>query len=217
MTMKNSEMPGPSSCERGFLLVFLCPLLLVALIALIGSVQVINLTLKKVALQSRLDICAVELAVTRKELFASITSSNRWLRITAKGIAIARGAMIFGGPAAALLGSMGERALLLANKGAFLAQGAKLAFATAKEMSRLKCKATSFSNEAAFCAASPTLLTAFEREETVFPDVKGGLVLKSGTQKLSTILCQGWRARTEISLEGDDSLTEKNFAENYLQ
>jgi hypothetical protein len=198
-------------------MLFLCPLLLLALLFLAGTVQVTMLTLKKVALQARADVCAVELSVGRKELFTSLAGTNRWLRLTAKGIAIARGAIIFGGPAGALLGSMGERAMLLANQGAFLAQEAKLSLAVVKELGRAKCPANNFSRDTLLCIATPPLLTAFQRERTFYPDVKGGLTLRGGEEELSRVRCQGWSAKTVISLEGDPDLTRRDFAETYVQ
>ncbi|MGZ3696065.1 MAG: hypothetical protein ACXWQO_18585 [Bdellovibrionota bacterium] len=199
--------------EAGYLILFLCPLLLLALLFLVGSLKVIRHTLQEVALQSRLDVCAVDLAVGRKKLMESLVSTNRWVELTADGVAVARGVMLILPP----LGAMGEEALLAANKLAALEQDAEIAWATAKEIKRLKCAANSFSNQNAFCVATPPLPTAFKRREKLFEDVSGGFELKNPKSELSRIRCMALSRRTELSLTGDPALKQRKFNEKYIR
>lgn len=217
MSSPASGKPGRGSCEKGFLLVFLCPLLLVGLLFLAGSVEVIRRSQAKVALQSRLDVCAVELAVGRQKLFRSLTSTNRWMRITATGIAMARGAMLLTGPVGAMLSGMGMRAMMLLNRALALEQQIEIAAATGKEALRLICRSNQFSREMASCWASPPLLSHLIREKTLFPDVNGPIVFRKSGRDLSLVRCMALSARTEIRIEGDPTLTKKGWEESYAQ
>lgn len=217
MNTLHSARPAKASCERGYLLLFLCPLLLLALLFLAGTVEIISRTQRKVALQSRLDICAVELAVGRKKLFEHLASTNDWLRITGTGIAMARGAMILGGPAGVLFGKMGEQALLLANRATALEQDLQIHATRAKELLRVRCRATNFSRESAFCVATPSLVSALRRNATLFFDVKGAMEFRSVKTELTKVNCRTLSLRTEIRLTGDPTLTKGEFREAYTQ
>ncbi|MGE3262784.1 MAG: hypothetical protein AB7K68_13470 [Bacteriovoracia bacterium] len=217
MNTQNFVPRGKVSCERGYLLLFLCPLLLLALLFLVGTVEVISRTQRKVALQSRLDICAVELSVDRKKLFEHLASTNDWLRITGTGIAMARGAMILGGPAGVLFGKMGEQALLLANRATALEQDLRIHATRAKELMRVHCRATNFSRESAFCAATPSLVSALRRNATLFFDVKGAVEFRSMKTELTKVRCHTLSLRTEIRLTGDPTLTKGEVREAYSQ
>lgn len=206
--------------QRGFLLLFLCPLLLLAFLFLAGSIRLISQTQERVATQSRLDACAVEIAVGREQLFQRLAETNRWIGLTGKGIAIARGLMVLAGPAGALAGRIGEQGLLLANQGAYLEQELEIHAMTAKELGRIHCKEDRFSRVRALCQASPLLEAAFKRDQPLMPDVKGEVHLQATEPEVSKVRCYSvqWPPlKTVLVVKGDPGLKEKEFTDVYQE
>ena len=204
--------------ENGFLLLFLCPLLLLAFLFLAGSIKLMEQTQERVATQSRLDACAVEIAVGRKQLFGRLAKTNRWISLTGKGIAVARGLMVLAGPAGALAGRLGEQGLLVANRAAFLEQELEIHAMAARELGRINCKADRFSKVRALCQASPFLEGAFRREQPLMPDVKGVVHLKSMEPEVTKVRCYSLQwppLKTVLLVKGDPALEQKEFTDAY--
>ncbi len=201
--------------ERGFLLVFLLPILLLLLLFFAGSVSVALRAQARIALQSRLDICAVKLALGRKRALENLASTNLALRSSVTAIYVARGLLVAGGPVGAA-GAGGQSALLRVNQTLALAQNLLLTKLAAAEAQSWICRATKYSHEKAGCLLSPPALTAFRREKTLFPDVRGALVHRREGPLLASVRCAGGKGLvTEIALRGDAHLVRARFEENY--
>jgi hypothetical protein len=201
--------------EAGFLLIFLLPLILLLGAFFLGSLEVALQTQTRVALQSRLDVCAVRLAVHREQVFKRLSQMNTSLEITVKGIYTARGLSIVPGVGEAALAS--EEALLKAN--IFIAKGQDLllAKAAAYEAVQLHCAASPFSKELTLCATTPRFLTGLKRRKTLFPDVLGSLEIDSSGQELSQVHCEGpHELSTNIAIQGDPKLRKNWFKDEYL-
>lgn len=207
-------MPG----ESGFLLVFLAPLLLLLLAFLLGSVKVAWSTQETVALQSRLDLCAVRLVEGRKSLLESLVKTNRALRLTVLGIYASRSVKA-AGPAGAVLGGASEATLLRLNHSLSLAQDAELRLAGAVETRRLRCEGTRFSARVpARCAPFPPLALALRREKTLFPDVKGILVHRQpASRNLARFRCWGGSRAAALKISGSGRLATGGFRDTYVE
>ena len=208
--------------EAGFLLTALFPILALGTLFLAGSLDALLRAQEKEALQSRLDICAVRLAVSRKHLLERLVDWNSALRLSIKEINLARGIMILAGPEGAAAGSGAESVLLELNHGLAKLQDGALALHTGEEMNQMNCAPSPFSKTFAFCTASPPLLLSFQREKTFFPDVDGALVQKGSARELANIRCQGRPSSgkalaTKLVVRGDGTLSRKNFTDAYLQ
>lgn len=212
---KNSLPKGARSAERGFLLLLLLPTLLLALAFLAGTVKVIQFSQQRIAMQSRLDLCALRLVQARRELAVSLVAQNRVIRTTALGIAMARGLSILGGPAGKLLGTLGEAGLLRANQAAAAWQEAKVAHLQAKELLLLRCAPTPYSQKLAACWAQPSIRQALRRAPALFPDVKGAMEFVAAP--LGRARCEGGKLSTKMRLEGDQKLIHANFTDAYEQ
>lgn len=205
-----------SSNERGFLLVALPPLLLLALTILWGLMSVANSAYRSVALQSRIDACAVRLALKRETTLSRLASTNRMLEASVAALYVARGARL-AGPASAILGGISEAGLLRINIGLAARQDALAASAQAFEINKTKCPADSFSKEPAMCSVNPALLTALARQPTLFPDIKGALKLKVRGVFLAKAQCWSERRVTTLGIRGDPFLTKTKYEDEYLQ
>lgn len=200
--------------SRGFLLVSAAPLLLLLLIGLAGLLKVARAAQAAVALQARLDVCAVRLAVARAATLSRLVRANQGLRLTALGIYAARGAKA-AGPVGAVLGGASELALLRMNHGLALYQEGERLRASALELAGLACAAGRYSREPAWCLAQPPLASALRREQALFPDVKGPLVHREGGRRLARFRCGGGRRLTTIELRGTSDLSKTNFSDHY--
>lgn len=199
---------------RGFLLVSAAPLLLLLLIGLAGLLKVARAAQADVALQARLDVCAVRLAVARAATLSRLTRANQGLRLTALGIYAARGAKA-AGPVGAVLGGASELVLLRMNQGLAFYQDGEHLQASALELAGLACAAGRYSREPAWCLAQPSLASALRREQALFPDVKGPLVHRQGGRRLARFHCAGGRRRSGIELSGSSDLSKNDFSDHY--
>jgi hypothetical protein len=165
-------------------------------------------------MQSRLDICAVRLLEARRSAAKEFVRTNTLLRSTALAIAMARGAILLGGPAGALLGKAGEAALLHLNQAMAKWQEARVWFFQARELSLHRCSPTPFSRKEAFCQVSPSLKEGLKRSPALFPDVKGPLQFLKNP--IARVRCQSFALlRTTLVLEGDPTLSTGKFADQY--
>ncbi|MGZ3707200.1 MAG: hypothetical protein ACXWSF_17285 [Bdellovibrionota bacterium] len=189
------------------------PLLLLLCAFFLGACRCTAQAQARAALQSRLDVCAVELAVAREQLFSRLARGNRALEITVEGIYAARAAAV-AAPGAAVVA---ERALLFANHSIALAQDALVAKGTATEFLAMRCRGSNFSRELAWCAASPPLRSALVREETLFPDVSGPLSHPlTARRDLAAIRCASAHGlATNLEIRGDPRLREEGFNDAY--
>lgn len=208
------------SCAReaGFLLAFLSPLLLLLMIFLIGSAKLAWSTQESVALQSRLDLCAVRLAVRRKALLENLVKSNAALKLTSLAIYVARGAKM-AGPTGVVLGGASETALLKINRGLALEQEAELLSASASELRALQCPATPFSVVPARCAPFPPAASATRRERALFPDVKGTLVHRKQEKSVAYFRCWASQPRASAMLRvlGDARIEKSGYRDFYAE
>ncbi len=201
--------------DEGFLLVSALPLLLLFFLALAGTVKIGLSEQAAVALQSRLDQCAVRLAVSRKRTLAQLAKANGPLRLTVLGIYAARGVKL-AGPIGAAFGTLSEAALLQANRALGLFQDGLIAKASAEEAAKLLCPANRFSREPVVCLSNPPLPLAFFRESALFPDIRGGLMHRRRETALATIRCWKKSFRTTIELRGPARLDHGHFLDAYV-
>jgi hypothetical protein len=166
MISSNSSAPVPPS-QAGFLLVFLLPLLLLLGAFFLGSLKAALHAQARVALQSRLDICAVELSEGRQTVLARLTKTNAALRLNVKAIYVARAAKN-AGPYGMAAGSAAEAVLLPINRALALLEDGLLFAAQAKELASLRCRPDLYSSSSAFCAATPPIASAVSRENTLY-------------------------------------------------
>lgn len=215
--MREASSSGFRRIEGGFLLVALAPVVLLMVMFLLGSLKLAALSQEKAALQSRLDLCAVRLAATRERLFQRLARTNQALKVTVLGIYAARAARL-GGPIAAAAGAAGELALLRANHALALLQSGYMTAASATETRDLSCRASPYSEGPAFCQASPSLLSALERERTLYHDVRGHLVHRRKGRLLAEIRCRGAKGlSTALQVRGDPELAAGGFHDIYVR
>ena len=202
--------------ERGYLLAAALPLLLTLLLGLAGFLKLAARAQAAVALQARLDVCAVKLATHRGRSLARLAEANGVLRLTVVGIYAARGAKA-AGPVGAVLGGASEAVLLRMNQGLGLFQAAELARASAAEAALLPCRPGRWSREPAACLATPPLATALRREPTLFPAVSGPLVHRERQGSLARVRCRGGRKKTTLDLHGSRDLRNTDFNDEYTE
>lgn len=204
--------------ERGFLLVAALPLLLALLLGLAGFLKLAARAQAAVALQARLDVCAVRVAVSRERTLARLAKANGVLRLTVTGIYAARGAKA-AGPVGAVLGGASEAVLLRMNQSLSLFQDSQLALASAAEAALLFCRPGRWSAEPAACLATPPLGTALRRERTLFPDVHGPLVHREqqSGRGLARVRCRGGRKKTTLELRGSRDLKGTDYRDEYTE
>lgn len=199
--------------NSGFLLLFLLPLLLLACGLLVGSHKIITASQQRIAMQSRLDICALSLIKKRQRLAHSLATGNQVIRASSTAIYFARGIRIFSGTVGQVLGGLSEQALLRLNQAAARLQDLELARYQAMELAGLHCGSTPYSKGSAFCLMLPALASATKREPALMPDVYGPRVFLR--TPLARADCRGKGARTVMRLEGDPLLTQPKFSDRY--
>jgi hypothetical protein len=165
-------------------------------------------------MQSRLDICAVKLAKNRENLLQELSSLNKPLRLTIWGVYAARGVKLLG-PLGAGFGSLGEFSLLQLNRTLSLAQETKILAAQATERPLLDCAATPYSQQQAGCLILPKAAMAFQREKTLFPDLRGTLLHKKISTNLAKIRCASWKQQSVLQITGDPLLQNTKFMDRY--
>jgi hypothetical protein len=165
------------------------------------------------ALQSRLDLCALAMLKKREKLAGRLVWTNRTLEATALGIYASRGLSVLGGPIAAWAGAVGEKALLQLNHAAAHWQDADVLLTAAGELASVPCAHTPFSRKPALCQATPRLKSALQRSPTLFPDVKGPLRFLSAP--LGRFECRSKNMATRLRLEGDPHLKQERFSDAY--
>jgi hypothetical protein len=213
------SFPGLNCGDRGFLLLALIPLVCLLLLGFTASLEVARRSQAKIALQSRLDLCAVRLAREREETLERITELNEALHMTIIGIYAARGIAIASGPLGFALGKGAEAALLAANRSLAGAENALVALGSARELGLLTCATDAFSQEPAFCNMRPWLPEALQRAPTLFPDILGTLVHKTPGARLARAACRAslFDPSTTLALEGDGLLSKAGYQDTYEQ
>ncbi len=216
-TEASREAASSSCAQGGFLLVFLLPLLLLLASFLAGSLDAAWRSQAKVALQSRLDVCALRMALERKSTLRKLVRGNQAISLTVAGIYAARGAKA-AGPVGAVLGTASEAVLLRMNGALSAMQDTQLAIAGGKELMRLRCEPGQFSKEPATCLPEPPLLSALRREQTLFPDVKGALVHRNQGGALASFRCRsGSRSAAAVELRGGERLRNDDFKDGWTE
>lgn len=200
--------------EKGFFLLFLLPLLLLATTFLIGTLKVISISQQRIAMQARLDVCALKLVQSRRSLAVELGRANRILHATKMGVYMARGLQVVGGPFGKLLGTAGEQTLLRANQATAQWQKVRTLYFRAQELRLSHCDQNQFSKSLALCHIQPALGQALEREPTLFPDLHGSLRFRSAP--LARARCRGLgNMETIIRLDGDPALLVDSFSDTY--
>ncbi|HEY8280053.1 MAG TPA: hypothetical protein VIH99_10535 [Bdellovibrionota bacterium] len=211
------ERRGALAGEAGFFLPLLASLLLLLLVLLLGGLRIAASSQAAMALQSRLDVCAVRLAEGRKRLLEQLVRSNRALELTVVGVYASRGVKL-AGPIGAVVGGLSEAALLQANRGLAFFQTGAIQWTRSREATILRCPSSPFSASEAFCLTLPELGSAFRRERTLFPDVAGALTSSVRTPGLARILCRGGRRlRTTVVVRGDSRLRNGGFRDEVVE
>lgn len=190
-------------------------LLFLLLTTFLGTAALVRRMQDRIAMQSRLDICAVSLLQKRKNLFHEIAELNRFIRLTVYGVSVARGLTVVTGPVGRVFGGLSEKALVQLNRTLAQTQDARVALAVAVESMNAVCPSTAYSKGPAFCRAGPSLAGSFVRERTIFPDLRGAKRLKSSASRVSHVECRGGRMLTRIRLEGDPTLEKGSFQDRY--
>lgn len=202
--------------ERGFLLVFLLPVLALLALFFLGSLRVAAASQSRVAWRSRLDVCAVRLSVGRERLLTRLAGMNAALELSMAAVYAARAAMLVPGAGQATAVA-GEAAALRANRLWAAGQRAAIAAASAAESAALRCPADRFSTAPAICLATPPAAVAFRREPALFPDVAGPLRAMNEAGGLARIHCGGPTAPpTELSIQGDPRLERGSYHDAYV-
>jgi hypothetical protein len=215
-TRLSGEAGKLSGGEAGFLLVFLLPFLLLLSVSLAASLKVAWSSQGKIALQSRLDVCALRMAMARKQTLQKLVRTNQALALTVTGIYLARGVKI-AGPVGAAVGSVSEAAMLRMNSVLATAQESLIAVATGKELAHMRCDQSFYSKEEAHCWPFPPIKTALRRESTLFPDVRGTLTHQKKGEELALFRCQRGRNAAAIELRGDSRLMKENLEDAYAE
>jgi hypothetical protein len=193
-----SSRPAGASREKGFLLILLLPCLALLTLFFAGSLEVAARSQARIALQSRLDTCAVRAAVARERLLRDLRASNAALESTILGIYAARAALLAPGAGAGAAAEAG--ALLRANGALAAAQDADVGKSAAEELA--PCGPDSFSSEYAACLATPPVAASFRRQPALFPDVRGLLAPRDAGGS-SRVRCVGGRGLvTELVVRG---------------
>lgn len=198
--------------ERGFLLLTLViwiPLLFTVLAISFHEVQRAQ---KRVALQSRLDICSVKRTEQRKKMIQKIVQANDVIRFTNVAVASLRGISVLTGPLGSMASRLGESVLIQTNRAAALFQSTLLKTIHIAEMIPT-CEPTAFSKEPAFCTTTPGVTKLFFRASKSMPDLEAPLLARSSLLSMSN--CIGGLLSTKINLYGDAKLVRTNFREGY--
>lgn len=169
------------SKSGGFLFTAVFPLLLLALLALGGTLRVVKLSQQRIAMQSRLDICAAKLVEARLNTVRKIEKTNPALEASYWAVAAARGLMV-AGPVVGSFAALGQKALVQLNRGLYLAQESARAAGRMQELRLSLCAATPFSRDPVLCELRPTLENLYRRKSSAFGDVKRSLETQ-GTEK----------------------------------
>jgi hypothetical protein len=214
--MRSFVAADRSSCEAGFLLVFLLPFLLLVSVTLAGSLKLAWSSQAKVALQSRLDLCALRLATERKKTLQRLQKSNQALALTITGIYLARGVKVMG-PVGTVLGGASEAAMLRMNNLLAVGQEAEILGLAARETRHMRCAPTHYSREEAYCWPSPLALKSLRRETTFFPDVKGTLTHESRDGALARFRCRRPPLAASVELRGDARVKTGSFRDAYVE
>ncbi len=203
--------------EQGSILLFFIPWILLLFLLVLGLFYIGTHVQNAIALESRLDICALQTIHSRMRLFQSLSESNAMLHKIQITIDAIRGTKVI--PIIGELSTLGEPALLSLAKLIKLAQEQKIIEETIKESSQLICRKNKFSAENATCLFTPITLAQLYRESTLFPDVPGRISLLNAQQILAVIRCQSMFSsklyQSSIALLGDPKLFERNFTYAY--
>lgn len=162
------------SGKEGFLFTAILPLLLLALLALGGTLRVVKLSQQRIAMQSRLDICAAKLVEARLKTERVIENTNPTLEASYWAVAAARGLVVIG-PVVGSLAALGQKALVQLNRSLAVAQESALAAGKLQELRLSLCSPTPFSREAVFCEMHPQLEKLHRRKTSVFGDLRRSL------------------------------------------
>jgi hypothetical protein len=202
--------------ESGFLLLSLVASIAVLSALFLASLEVAWSAQRRVALQSRLDVCAVKLALARERLLERLTETNAPLEATVLGIYAARAVSAV--PIVGAISAADAQALVVANQLLAAGQDAIVLAGAAREAAGLVCQPDAYSREPAWCLVTPPPPGAFARRTTLFPDVKGTLAHRSGEEAVAKVRCRGGRGagmETELAVRGDAGLREKGFRDVY--
>ena len=203
--------------EQGSILLFFIPWILLLFFLVLGVFYVGTHVQNAIALESRLDICALQTIHSRMRLFQSLSESNAVLHKIQITIDAIRGTKVI--PIVGELSTLGEPALLELAKLIKLAQDQQIIEETIKEGSQLNCRKNKYSAERAACLFAPITHAQLHRETTLFPDVPGRISLLNTQQSLAVIRCQSLFStklyQSSIALLGDPKLFERNFTYVY--
>ena len=108
--------------DNGSILLFALLITLILLFHLGSVYEFSERIAREIALQSRLDVCAVALTTQRMHFYENITDTNKYLKTTVYGVYALRGASLIPIPGLQILGKIGEQALLNANKTLWMVQ-----------------------------------------------------------------------------------------------
>lgn len=128
-------------------------LLFLLLTLFLGTAALVRRTQEKIALQSRLDICAVRIVQRRKNLLKEVAHLNTAIRATVYGTYVARGLIIVTGPAGRIVGGLGVKGLVKLNRTLARWQDVRIKLAAGMEALDTYCRPTPYSESPAFCRA----------------------------------------------------------------
>lgn len=191
--------------EEGSLLVAAIPFLLITLLLILGAAKITLASHRRIAMQSRLDICTSRLLEHRKLTLKRLEDPNRILTLTENGVLMARSMKAFTGPAGALLSTLGERALVQLNQKTALWQDVLVKQLHLRERTLGKiCGPTPYSNGLAYCEIQPSLPQLLYRKNSYFPDIKSTLKIRLNWNHRGTFQCIGLRlvSSLRLTLEG---------------
>lgn len=193
---------------------------LLALVALgsifvCASVKLIVHSQKTVAIQARLDICAVRYATSRERFFSGITQSNKVVHASMIATSIARGLMLI--PVVGEVALVGNQLGKAVNRASGEWQKIQIGLQQMADVKHSLCEATPYSDERIICYGShPMLAGMLKRGRTFFPDLYARFHYRK--RDLGSVTCRlasNPFFSTKLDLRGDTQLETNNFADVY--
>jgi hypothetical protein len=184
---------------KGFVTVSLLLFVPLIILTLAASVSLALRSQERLALQFRLDTCAIEVMDQRIQQITQLEQSNSLMQPLRLVVYAARGTKVVSAGAS----TIGEAAALIALRTIARGQEALILKARAQELWQRNCRTNKFSAQLAVCQFAVT--PAPSRKPALFPDVPGDINLER--VKIFSVSCADWvgkNMRTNLILKGHE-------------
>jgi hypothetical protein len=178
-------------------------------------VRLILRSQKVIAIQSRLDICAVRYATSRERFFRGITLSNKVVHASMIATSIARGLMLI--PVVGEVAMVGQQLGKATNQVSGNWQLAQLGLQQLADAKHSLCEVSPYSEERIFCFGShPVIAGSLKRGKAFFPDLFARFhYRKENLGSVTCMLASNPMFYTKLKLQGDTELQLDNYADTY--